>query len=87
MKINYGYIGDAECKEFHDLVIKTCCATLVDITFHGLSMDLKFEKYFSKVKTLGFCFGNIDDSLWQFTEWFPKVEKLLIEKFPTSKQN
>lgn len=78
MAIHYGKLTDGKSKRFHDLVLKFCHATLIDIEFYDLSIDLKINKCFPKVKYLGIFNGNVDDSLCQFTNWFPKVEKLFI---------
>lgn len=78
ISVSYRKFDLAKSKRFHDLVLETCHATLIDIEFYNLSIELKINKCFPKLTILAIFNGNIDNSLCQFTKWFPKVEKLFM---------
>lgn len=79
IKLNYRLFDSEKCNSIiHDMVLETCHESLTEIEFINLSIDLKINKCFTKLKTLRIASGNVDNSVCQFSRWFPKVEKLYI---------
>lgn len=78
LELNYGILKGQRNKQMHDLVMKQCNETLIEIHFRGLSTNLTINKCFPKLKTLNISEGCVDSSLCALEKWFPSVENFEI---------
>lgn len=80
MKVNYRQIDSSSRRHLHELIVETCHENLIEIQFNNVSTDMRINKCFAKLQTLRIWYGNIDNSMCQFTKWFPKIENLFISQ-------
>lgn len=62
-----------------DLIVTHCSRSLASMKLCYTPTELEIHKCFEKLKTLNICYGFVDQSICQFSERFPMLEKLNID--------